>query len=169
MSSKTNNTNSQPVDLAAIYDSIASEIKDPSSKEYGKYLPFTWYRAEVAEVVKFLCEKHGSVPTSVVRQVLVAFLKKKIESLPGGNEKVFDTMGRIREEVTQKVLKERLMARLEASMKSSNAGPTITRSLGSPSNKDWLKKHHSIVYQDGQWSIVGSTQVPDAKQEEESS
>lgn len=167
--SKTNNTNSQPVDLAAIYDSIASEIKDPSSKEYGKYLPFTWYRAEVAEVVKFLCEKHGSVPTSVVRQVLVAFLKKKIESLPGGNEKVFDTMGRIREEVTQKVLKERLMARLEASMKSSNAGPTITRSLGSPSNKDWLKKHHSIVYQDGQWSIVGSTQVPDAKQEEESS
>ena len=167
--SKTNNTNSQPVDLAAIYDSIASEIKDPSSKEYGKYLPFTWYRAEVVEVVKFLCEKHGSVPTSVVRQVLVAFLKKKIESLPGGNEKVFDTMGRIREEVTQKVLKERLMARLEASMKSSNAGPTITRSLGSPSNKDWLKKHHSIVYQDGQWSIVGSTQVPDAKQEEESS
>lgn len=167
--SKTNNTNSQPVDLAAIYDSIASEIKDPSSKEYGKYLPFTWYRAEVAEVVKFLCEKHGSVSTSVVRQVLVAFLKKKIESLPGGNEKVFDTMGRIREEVTQKVLKERLMARLEASMKSSNAGPTITRSLGSPSNKDWLKKHHSIVYQDGQWSVVGLTQVPDAKQEEESS
>jgi len=169
MSSKTNNTNSQPVDLAAIYDSIASEIKDPSSKEYGKYLPFTWYRAEVVEVVKFLCEKHGSVPTSVVRQVLVAFLKKKIESLPEGNEKVFDTMGRIREEVTQKVLKERLMARLEASMKSSNAGPTITRSLGSPSNKDWLKKHHSIVYQDGQWSVVGSTQVPDAKQEEKSS
>lgn len=169
MAKNTNNTNSQPVDLAAIYDSIASEIKDPSSKEYGKYLPFTWYRAEVVEVVKFLCEKHGSVPTSVVRQVLVAFLKEKINAMPEGNEKVFDTMGRIREEVTQKVLKERMTARLEASMKSSNAGPTITRSLGSPSNKDWLKKHHSIVYQDGQWSVVGLTQVPDAKQEEESS
>lgn len=163
MSSKTTNTKTeQPVDLSALYEEVAAKIKDPSSKEFGKYLKFTDYRGDAVEVIKFLCEKHGSVPTGVVRQVLVAFIAKKIESMPDGGEKVFDTGGRIREEVTKTELKARMVARLAASAKSSNAGPTITRSLGSPSNKDWLKKHHGIVYQDGVWSVV-------AKQEEKSS
>lgn len=157
-----NNTAAQPVDLSALYEEVAATMKDPSSKEYGKYLKFTDYRNDVVEVIKFLAEKHGQVPTGVVRQVLVAFLGKKIESMPEGNDKVFDTGGRMREEVTKTELKARWVARLAASAKSSNAGPTITRSLGSPSNKDWLKKHHGIVYQDGVWSVV-------AKQEEKSS
>lgn len=143
----------QPVDLAALYDEVAVNLKDPSSKEFGKYLKFTEYREDAASVIKFLCEKHGSVPTGIVRQVLTALIGKKIESMPEGGSKVFDTGGKIREEVTQKELKARMVARLEASTKSSNTGPTITRSLGSPSNKDWLRKHHGITYVDGMWTV----------------
>lgn len=167
---KTNNTNQPVVDLSALYEEVAATIKDPSSKEFGKYLKFTDYRSDVVEVIKFLCEKHGSVPTGVVRQVLVAFIAKKIESMPNGGEKVFDTGGRIREEVTKTELKERMAARLAASAKSSNAGPTITRSLGSPSNKDWLKKHHGIIYDGGQWSLVKKVEekVSDSHEEKSS-
>lgn len=154
MANKTSTKTEQPVDLSALYEEVAATIKDPSSKEYGKYLKFSDYRNDVVEVIKFLCEKHGSVPTGVIRQVLVALLAKKIEALPSGGTKVFDNGGRIREEVTTKELKERMVARLATSAKSSNAGPTITRSLCSPSNKDWLKKHHGIVYLNGQWSLV---------------
>ena len=170
MAKNTNNTNSQPVDLSALYNEVAANLKDPSSKEYGKYLKFSDYREDAAEVIKFLCSKHEVVPTGVVRQVLVAFLGKKIENMPSGASKVFDHGGRIREEVTATVLKERMVARLAASAKSSNAGPTITRSLGSPSNKDWLKKHHGIVYSDGMWSVVGkATESVQQNQEEKSS
>ena len=167
---KTSSTKTeQPVDLSALYEEVAATIKDPSSKEFGKYLKFTDYRTDVVEVIKFLCEKHGHVPTTVVRQVLVAFLTKKIELLPEGNDRVFDVGGRVREEVSKTELRNRMIARLAASAKSSNAGPTITRSLGSPSNKDWLRKHHNIVYSDGMWSVVESTKEPVQKQEEKSS
>lgn len=169
MARNTNNTNSQPVDLSALYNEVAANLKDPSSKEYGKYLKFSDYREDAAEVIKFLCSKHEVVPTGVVRQVLVAFLGKKIENMPSGASKVFDNGGRIREEVTATVLKERMVARLAASAKSSNAGPTITRSLGSPSNKDWLKKHHNIVYSDGMWSVVGTAKEPVHQEQEEQS
>lgn len=169
MAKQTNNTNSQPVDLSALYNEVAATLKDPSSKEYGKYLKFTDYREDAAQVIKFLCEKHTLVPTSVVRQVLVAFLGKKIEALPTGGTKVFDHGGRIREEVTSTVLKERMVERLAASAKSSNAGPTITRSLCSPSNKDWLKKHHGITYSDGLWSVVSAKEPVQQEHEEKSS
>lgn len=169
---KTNNTNQPVVDLSALYEEVAATIKDPSSKEFGKYLKFTSYRTDVVDVIKFLCEKHGNVPTAVVRQVLVALLSKKIEALPSGGTKVFDEGGRVREEVTATELKKRMTERLAASAKSSNAGPTITRSLCSPSNKDWLKKHHGITYSDGVWSVVVQQESGDktpAKHEEKSS
>lgn len=168
MANKTNN-NKPAVDLASLYEEVAANMKDPSSKEYGKYLKFSDYRTDAVEVIKFLCEKHGSVPTSVVRQVLVAFLGKKIESMPEGGEKVFDTGGRMREEVTKTELKARWVARLAASAKSSNAGPTITRSLGSPSNKDWLKKKHNIVYSDGMWNVAESAKESVQQVQEEKS
>lgn len=166
---KSTTSTEQTVDLAALYSEIETSITTGATKEYGKYLPFTWYRAEVAEAIKFLAAKHGVVPTTVVRQFVVAILTKKIESMPEGNDKVFDTMGRVREEVTKTELKARLLARLEASKKSSNAGPTVTRSLCSPSNKDWLKKHHGIVCTDGQWGLTVASQDSTATQEEESS
>ena len=172
MAKNTNNTAAPSVDLAALYEEVAANVKDPSSKEFGKYLKFTDYRGDVVEVIKFLCEKHGHVPTAVVRQVLVAFLGKKIEALPEGGEKIFDHGGRIREEVTKTELKKRMTERLATSAKSSNAGPTITRSLCSPSNKNWLKKHHGITYQDGVWSVVVESESGDktpAKHEEKSS
>ena len=166
-SRKTSNVTEQPVDLAALYTEMEVSLTSNATKEYGKYLPFTWYRVEVAEAVKFLCSKHASLPTAVVRQFVTKIIEAKIASLPEGNDKVFDEMGRIREEVTKTEYKSRLVARLAASSKSSNSGPTITRSLCSPSNKDWLRKHHGIVCVDGQWSLVQS--VDTAKQEEKSS
>lgn len=166
---KTSTVTEQNVDLAALYTEMEVSLTANSTKEYGKYLPFTWYRVEVAEAVKFLCSKHASVPTIVVRQFVSKILESKITSMPEGNDKVFDEMGRIREEVTKTELKARLQARLAASSKSSNSGPTITRSLCSPSNKDWLRKHHGIVCVDGQWSLVQAEQKDTAKQEEKSS
>ena len=165
---KTSSTKTQPVDLSVLYEEVAATLKDPSTKKFGKYLKFTDYRTDVVEVIKFLVEKHGHVPTTIVRQVLVALLSKKIESLPEGNDRVFDMGGRVREEVTKTELKKRMVERLAMSAKSSNAGPTITRSLCSPSNKDWLKKNHGIVYSDGMWSVVESKE-PVQKQEEKSS
>ena len=167
--STTSTATEQSIDLAALYSDMEVSITEGHTKEFGKYLPFTWYRAEVAEAIKFLAAKHGVVSTSVVRQFVVAIITKKIEALPEGNDKVFDEMGRIREEVTKSELKARLMARLEASKKSSNSGPTVTRSLCSPSNKDWLKKHHGIVCTDGQWGLTVASQDSTATQEEESS
>lgn len=167
--STTSTATEQNVDLSALYEEVAATIKDPSSKEFGKYLKFSDYREDAAGVIKFLAEKHGSVPTSVVRQMLVALLGKKIESMPEGGEKVFDTGGRIREEVTRSELKARFVARLAASAKSSNSGPTITRSLCSPSNKDWFKKHHGIVCVNGQWGTSNAEQNDTAKHEEKSS
>lgn len=159
----------QNVDLAALYSDMEASITSGSTKEYGKYLPFTWYRTEVAEAIKFLAAKHGTVPTTVVRQFVVAILEKKIESFPEGGDRVFDTMGRVREEVTKSELKARLTARLDASRKSSNPGPTITRSLCSPSNKAWLKKNHEITCIDGQWGLLNAAKDDAVKQEEESS
>ena len=167
--STTSTATEQNVDLAALYGEMEASIATGATKEFGKYLPFTWYRSEVAEAVKFLCSKHGVVPTSVVRQFVVAILAKKIDSLPEGGDKVFDTMGRVREEVTKSELKARLLAGLEASKKSSNPGPTVTRSLCSPSNKDWLKKNHKIVCTNGQWGLLDAEQKDAAKQGEESS
>lgn len=149
------------INLADLYSEMEETITASSVKEYGKYLPFTWYRNEVVEIANFLCEKHGSVPTTVLRKVIVAYLEKKIESMPEGGSKVFDQVGRVREEVTVSELKERLSLRLQAATKSSNNGPTITRALCSPANKEWLRKK-GIVYENGSWSIT-------AQHEEDSS
>lgn len=167
--STTSTATEQNVDLAALYSEMEVSITAGVTKEYGKYLPFTWYRTEVADAAKFLCGMHGVVSTSVLRQFVVAILEKKINAMPEGNDKVFDTMGRIREEVTKSELKARLLARLEASKKSSNPGPTVTRSLCSPSNKDWLKKNHGIVCTDGQWGLTVAQQDSTAKHEDNSS
>ena len=49
---KTSSTKTeQPVDLSALYEEVAATIKDPSSKEFGKYLKFTDYRTDVVEVI----------------------------------------------------------------------------------------------------------------------
>ena len=164
---KSTTSAAQPVDISAIYNEIEVSLTNSTTKEYGKYLPFTWYRIEVAEAIRFLCSKHASVPTAVVRQFVSKILEAKIASFPEGNDKVFDEMGRIREEVTYTELKARLQTRLANSAKSSNPGPTITRNLCSPSNKDWLRKNHGIVCTDGQWGLSSSGST--AKQEEESS
>lgn len=152
----------QTVDIAGLYDEVCTTITS-STKEFGKYLPFTWYREEVAACTKILVEKRGHATTSEIRQFVVLVLTKKIEAMPEGMDRVMDSMGKVREEVTKTELKARYAARLAASSKSSNPGPTVTRSLCSPSNKDWLKKHHGITCVDGVWNIV------QAKQEEESS
>ena len=152
----------QTVDIAALYDEVETGIV-ASSKEFGKYLPFKWYREEVAACTKMLVSKRGHATTSEIRQFVTLVLTKKIEAMPEGADKVMDNMGKVREEVTKSELKARLTARLEASKKSSNNGPTITRSLCSPSNKDWLKKNHGITCENGVWNVL------QAKQEEESS
>ena len=153
----------QTVDIAGLYDQVESSIVS-STKEFGKYLPFTWYRGEVAECAKMLISKRGHATTSEIRQFVTLVLTKKIEAMPEGADRVMDSMGKVREEVTKSELKARYTSRLEASKKSSNNGPTITRSLCSPSNKDWLKKHHGIVCENGVWNVLQN-----AKQEEESS
>lgn len=143
----------QTIDIAALYDEVETTIVS-SSKEFGKYLPFTWYRDEVAECAKMLVSKRGHATTSEVRQFVTLVLSKKIEAMPEGMDRVMDSMGKVREEVTKTELKARYTSRLEASKKSSNSGPTITRSLCSPSNKDWLRKHHGIVCDNGIWTVL---------------
>ena len=162
-------TEKTAVDFEALYSEMEATITEAGTKEYGKYLPFTWYRAEVAELTKFLCAKHGSVSTTVLRQFTTALLTKKIADMPEGMSKVMDEMGRVREEVTAKVYKERMVARLAASAKSSNNGPTITRSLGGKSNQAWLLKHHGIKFEDGQWSVNTAKVVEQQTHEEKSS
>ena len=163
MAKKTAAEPVQTVDIAALYDEVETTIVS-STKEFGKYLPFRWYREEVAACTKMLVSKRGHATTSEIRQFVTLVLSKKIEAMPEGMDRVLDDMGKVREEVTKTELKARYVARLEASKKSSNPGPTITRSLCSPSNKDWLKKHHRIVCENGVWNVLQS-----AAQEENSS
>jgi len=152
--SNNSNANSQPVDLAALYESVESTIKDSSSKEVGKYLTWSYIKEDAAAAIKFLCEQRGGqVETGVVRQFLVAILTKKIENLPAGGTKVTDTIGTVRTECTQKEYKIRKEEQLKASAKSSNSGPTITRLLGNPGCRKWLKESHGIVY-DGMWRVA---------------
>lgn len=145
------NTNSQPVDLAALYEEVSSTIKSSTSAEVGKYLPWSYIKEDVAMVIKFLCDQRGgAVETGVVRQFLVAVLQKKIEALPQGGEKTMDDIGRVRVEVTKTEYRERKLEQLKASAKSSNSGPTITRLLGNPACRKWLKDSHKIAF-DGMW------------------
>lgn len=152
--SNNSNANSQPVDLAALYESVSANIKDSSSKEVGKYLTWSYVKEDAANAIKFLCEQRGGqVETGVVRQFLVAILTKKIENLPSGGTKVIDTIGTVRTECTQKEYKVRKEEQLKASAKSSNSGPTITRLLGNPGCRKWLKDKHGISY-DGMWKVA---------------
>jgi hypothetical protein len=154
--SNNSTTNSQPVDLAALYDSVSATIKDSSSKEVGKYLTWSYIREDVVLAIKFLCEQRGGqVETGVVRQFLVAILSKKIENLPAGGTKVTDMIGTVRVECTQKEYKIRKEEQLKASAKSSNSGPTITRLLGNPGCRKWLLEKHNIRY-DGMWTVAKS-------------
>lgn len=154
MAKTTSTKTEQTVDLAALYNEMEVSIGNMATKEFGKYLPWKYYRNDVAEVVKFLCEKHGSIPTAMVRQLVTAVITKRINELPEGGDKVFDEVNRIRVEVTKSELKERLTARLAASIKSTNNGPTVTRNLGMPSNRAWLLKTHGVTFENGMWSVV---------------
>lgn len=167
---KTSTTTEQPANLAELYDSMEATMKDMTTKEFGKYLTWKFYRDDIAEIIKFLCSKHeNGVPTAMVRQMVVGLLTRKISNLPEGGEKVFDEVNRIRVEVTKTELKERLTARLEASVKSTNNGPTITRNLGMPSNRAWLTKTHGVKFENGLWTVVKPVEMVEQKPQEDNS
>jgi len=154
MAKHTSTTTEQAIDLAALYSEVESTIKSSVSGETGKYLPWSFIQEDAATVIKFLCQQRGnSVETGVVRQFLTVVLTKKIEALPEGGDRMVDTIGRARVEVTKTEYRTRKLEQLKASSKSSNSGPTITRLLGNPACRKWLKEKHGITF-DGMWKCV---------------